>query len=426
MTQNKNSSDEISITSQNVRDVTSEGRGITNSPILGRDWTFLSSSVSVFPFVPLGLHSTNQVVNWKWSGFSSAAREDGLELFRWSRVDKKEEDLPLRLNKAAKIMKYNEAEYDSVFQEANNDSSWSHDETDRLFQLCEKYNLRFSVIYDRWPDEKRSLDDLKNHYYTIARKLAELRKFEPSTRNSVVFKHAQALIANPFDVDYERQRKEQLDKAFQMSRKELAAEENTVQEARRIEANRKRRNKERQRIQKLLAKGGDIRHPASVPVINSSEYPSSQKENSPNRHRSPQVGSTCLSDKYDRRGTFPRRKYHSGVFERSSILYTPVCNSQRNIRRMESLLDELGVGLRPIPTATVVEEFDLLRLDILNYLEAEKSLVRKEWDLHNLKVKLSKLQGEEPPPLPKILADNSRKQEDIHAGTSHRKRRKRL
>ncbi|GJQ10645.1 hypothetical protein GpartN1_g2436.t1 [Galdieria partita] len=412
-------------TEDSVRNITREGRG-TRSPIYGRDWTLLANSVSVFPSVPLGLYTDRPISHWNWKASPNTTREDKLELFHWSRSDKEEEDWISNFNKSAKILKYTDSEYEVVCQEANNDSSWSREETDLLFQLCEKYNLRFTVIYDRWPDERRSLEDLKNRYYSIARKLAEIRKFEPSAKNSVLFKQAQALIANPFDADYERRRKDQLEKAFQLSKKELDKEESTVREARQIEADRKRRAKERQRIQKLLAKGGDIRHPASVRLVHSIEYPSNQKEQSSNRHRHPQVGNASLSDKYDRKGNFPRRRYHPGVFERSSIIYTPISHSQRNIRRMEGFLEELGVGLRPMPTATVVEEFASLRLDILNYFEAEKALVRKEWDLHNLKVKLSKLRGEEPPPVPAILAESSRKQEDTVVTTSHRKRRKRL
>ncbi|EME32726.1 DNA methyltransferase 1-associated protein 1 [Galdieria sulphuraria] len=427
MTQSLCKYSEIVNTEESVRNITSEGRG-TRNPVYGRDWASLTNSVSVFPSVPVGLYSNNQVSRWKWKAFSSAKRKDGLELFHWSREDKDEEkeDLFSNLNKEAKILKYTDSEYEVVCQETNSDSSWSREETNLLFQLCEKYNLRFTVIYDRWPDERRSLEELKNRYYSVARKLAETRKFEPSTRNSVIFKHVQALIANPFDVDYERQRKVQLDNAFQFSKKELDREENTVREARQIEANRKRRAKERQRIQKLLSRGGDIRHPASVHIVPSVEYPSGQKEHFSNRHRQQQIGNASASEKYDRKGNFPRRRYHSGAFERSSILYTPVSHSQRNIRRVEGMLEELGVGLRPMPTATIVEEFDSLRLDLLNYFEAEKVLIRKEWDLHNLKVRLSKLRGEEPPPVPTFLAESSRKQEDTGVNTSHRKRRKRL
>ncbi|KAK4525299.1 hypothetical protein GAYE_SCF09G3207 [Galdieria yellowstonensis] len=415
-------------TEERVRNITCEGRNITNNPVYGRDWVSLSNSLSVFPSVPVGLcRDKETVTHWKWKTFSIPSRNDNLQLFHWSKDGKEEEeDSFSKFNKESKIMKYNDAEYELISQEPSLDSSWSREETDLLFELCEKYNLRFVVVHDRWQGEKRSLEDLKNRYYTIARKLAEIRKFEPSMRNSVLFKHTQALIANPFDVEYEKLRKEQLEKAFQVSKTELVAEENTVREARQIEANRKRRTKERQRIQKLLARGGDIRHPASVHMVQSAEYPSTQKDASSGRHRSPQVVGTSSLEKQNRKGTFPRRKYHSGAFERSSILYTPVSNSQRNMRRMEALLEELGVGLRPIPTAAVVEEFDSLRLDILNYFEAERALIRKEWDLHNLKVKLAKLRGEEPPPLPAILEESSRKQEDTGAHTSHRKRRKRL
>eukprot|EP00871_Galdieria_phlegrea_P002341 jgi/Galph1/3107/GphlegSOOS_G1767.1 len=404
------------------RNVTLEGRKSSASHVLGRDWNKLFSSTCVVPsLLPLVGAPRENKVTWKWKQFSNTARQDNLKLFHWEKKPCGEEkEHPFaKYKKEAKIMKYSESEYPIVSTATNNSSAWTKEETDLLFELCEKYNLRFAVIADRWPDEKWSMDDLKDRYYSIARKIVELRNFGPESRSSVLFKHCQALIANPFDIEYERERKKQLETQLTRPKTEVLEEEKVVQEARRIESNRKRRAKERQRMQNLLLKGGDIRHPASAYASPTLQSPNIQKAH----HTSPHLSGLPLSEKYDAKNTFPHRKTHSGAYERSSLLYTPVTQSSRNMRRVESLLEEVGVGLRPIPTCTVVDEFDYLRLDILNFLESEKIVIRKEWEVYNLKTKLCRLKGEEPPPLPAILAEQSQKQNDGHINTSHKKRR---
>jgi len=32
------------------------------------------------------------------------------------------------------------------------------EETDRLYSLCRQYDLRFFVIYDKWPDDGRTIE----------------------------------------------------------------------------------------------------------------------------------------------------------------------------------------------------------------------------------------------------------------------------
>lgn len=42
---------------------------------------------------------------------------------------------------------------------------WNKEETDQLFDLCERFDLRFVVIADRFPTS-RSVEELKNRYYS--------------------------------------------------------------------------------------------------------------------------------------------------------------------------------------------------------------------------------------------------------------------
>ena len=45
------------------------------------------------------------------------------------------------------MIKYTDAEYGLHL---NNDESWTKAETDYLFELCKRYDLRFFIIHDRW------------------------------------------------------------------------------------------------------------------------------------------------------------------------------------------------------------------------------------------------------------------------------------
>lgn len=42
---------------------------------------------------------------------------------------------------------------------------WTKDETDQLFDFCERFDLRFIVIADRFPSS-RTVEELKDRYYS--------------------------------------------------------------------------------------------------------------------------------------------------------------------------------------------------------------------------------------------------------------------
>lgn len=56
------------------------------------------------------------------------------------------------------------------------DENWTKQETDQLFDLCHRFDLRFVVIHDRWDHSKskRSIEDLKERYYGICNTLAKV------------------------------------------------------------------------------------------------------------------------------------------------------------------------------------------------------------------------------------------------------------
>ena len=73
----------------------------------------------------------------------------------------------------AEVPVYSDLEY----QQHLYDDSWTRQETDHLFELCKRFALRFVVMNDRWDRDKypnRSVEDLKERYYSICSKLVKV------------------------------------------------------------------------------------------------------------------------------------------------------------------------------------------------------------------------------------------------------------
>lgn len=55
---------------------------------------------------------------------------------------------------------------------------WSKEETDHLMDLCQRFDNRFIIVHDRFDSEKfnkRSLEDLKERYYSVSNRLTKVR-----------------------------------------------------------------------------------------------------------------------------------------------------------------------------------------------------------------------------------------------------------
>ena len=74
---------------------------------------------------------------------------------------------------------YTDEEYEQYLQGitsdnfVNTDPEWMKEETDYLWSLCADFDLRWIVIADRyeWEGKERTMEDLKDRYYSGVRKL---------------------------------------------------------------------------------------------------------------------------------------------------------------------------------------------------------------------------------------------------------------
>jgi DNA methyltransferase 1-associated protein 1 len=73
-------------------------------------------------------------------------------MYHWMKQKEVNDPYPFaRFNKKAKVVTYTEEEYKKVVQPMKSD--WDKRETDVLFDLCQRFDLRFIVIADRFADE---------------------------------------------------------------------------------------------------------------------------------------------------------------------------------------------------------------------------------------------------------------------------------
>lgn len=149
--------------------------------------------------------------------FTNVAREDGLKLTHYRRIDNKEEVYPFAAyNKLPSIPKYSDNLYDSVFK----DDDWSKEETAYLMKMASKYWLLWPVIADRYDFEgkKRTVLELKKRFHFIDDFVKAFKNEQPSG----------------FDFASEKTRKQQLQNYLSATFDEVEEEEKAMKEYERL------------------------------------------------------------------------------------------------------------------------------------------------------------------------------------------------
>ncbi|KAI8850435.1 hypothetical protein BC829DRAFT_389416, partial [Chytridium lagenaria] len=285
-------------------------------------------------------------VKWKWCSFKNPGRLDELELYHWVK----------ERNRSISIPDFTPEEY----QQHLEDPDWTYDETKYLLELCNRFDLRFIVISDHFEYEakSRSIEDLKERYYSVTKKILGLR-------NDTV---------DPEISQYTFNKEELL---------------NT--ELRRREQSEKKWAADRDRILKLFA-NNELATPVNMSALQAGglkkikklgkpEDASSATEATPNPLRKDRKSSMKLIDD-SVETAFKKEKIPPGVYLRTSRLFTPKANI---VAKVKEVMDEYKLPAVPtIPTAAVCEKFDTLRINIVNLLELKKLLDRQEHEVRVL------------------------------------------
>ncbi|ONK59286.1 uncharacterized protein A4U43_C08F4890 [Asparagus officinalis] len=166
-------------------------------------------------------------ITWQWLPFSSSARTDNLQLYHWVRVvngvPPTGDYLFAKYNKKVDVLKYTDEEYDKHLI----DPGWTKEETDQLFDLCERFDLRFVVIADRFPSA-RSVEELKSRYYAVSRALLLARAPSPGDVSG------HPLVKESYNMAHEIERKRALSALFSQTKQQERRDAEILAEAKRI------------------------------------------------------------------------------------------------------------------------------------------------------------------------------------------------
>ncbi|KAF7792812.1 hypothetical protein EIP86_003911 [Pleurotus ostreatoroseus] len=191
-------------------------------------------------------------VKWEWRTFKNGARKDSLKLSHWAKAGSDPE--------AASLSEYNFANYNvqpNVFLYSQDeysrhltDSEWTKEETDYLFNLVREFDLRWYVIADRYDypgGQPRTMEDLKDRYASVCRKLIRNRPWAGDEASK-----SQMLSSFSFDKDRELLRKQYVASLENRTQEQILEEEALFIEIKRLEQNERRFKKDREELLRTL------------------------------------------------------------------------------------------------------------------------------------------------------------------------------
>ncbi|GAY44889.1 hypothetical protein CUMW_085330 [Citrus unshiu] len=170
---------------------------------------------------------SDEKITWQWLPFTNSARKDNLQLYHWVRVVN---GVPptgdysfAKYNKSVDVVKYTDEEYEKYLT----DPMWTKEETDQLFELCERFDLRFIVIADRFPSS-RTVEELKDRYYGVSRAILIARAPSPTDVSG------HPLVKDPYNVSQEVERKRALSMVLSQTKHQERKDAEVLAEAKRI------------------------------------------------------------------------------------------------------------------------------------------------------------------------------------------------
>jgi len=336
----------------------------------------------------------SKVRQWKWMEFSNSARNDDLVLHHWRRkVDEGKEYPFAEFGKANNDVTYTDEEYNLYLHDES--GKWSRAESDYLFDLSRRFDQRFAVITDRYDDNQcpnRTMEDLKDRYYSVVTKLIKART--PAGQDVKD-------LPPTYDCEHEKHRKEQLNKLFNRTPEQVEEEEMLVAELKKIEIRKKERDKKSQDINKLITateskpisissnninKTNDHNNVLSIETSDAQQI-ANRKDKKLGKKLKKRKSDGGVEQKpiKDQQGIkFPEIK-GAGIFLRSSKLKMPPSVGNKKTRAVEQLLEELSVDIIPMPTEDICQSFNDLRNQLLLLYELKQAMGNCEYELQTLR-----------------------------------------
>ncbi|KAJ1393370.1 SANT/Myb domain [Sesbania bispinosa] len=303
---------------------------------------------------------SDEKITWQWLPFTNSARKDNLHLYHWVRVVN---GVPptgdysfAKYNKSVDIIKYTDEEYDKYLT----DPMWTKEETDKLFDLCERFDLRFIVIADRFPSS-RTVEELKDRYYSVSRAILIARA--PSSGDVA----ANPLVKEPYNVSQEMERKRALSMVLSQTRQQERKDEEVLIEAKRIAE---------------LRMPSKAAEETQLPVASNAGAEVSERA-VPGETVSPmnvQLPSMVVPDNASTLASLRILRVYLRTYALEQMVQAANSSAGlRIIKRVDQTLQDLGVNLKPrVPTKAVCAEHLELRKEILTWLNLQKQVQYKE------------------------------------------------
>lgn len=312
---------------------------------------------------------------WKWMPFTNPGRKDSAVFYHWRRSEDEGKDYQFsKYNKNVQIPIYSDQEYQLHLAKED----WTREETDQLFDLCRRFDLRWFVVNDRYDNrrfsssQKRSIEDMKDRYYSICNTLDKLRA-APGQGEAIADQYV-------YDVDHERRRKEQLEKLFERTREQVEEEERLLQELKKIETRKKERERKAQDLQKLIAaadSGTEGARRAERKSVKKKLAASQMKKGGESAQDTKVVEAACGIKFPDYKGT--------GVMLRSQRMKLPISVGQKKIKAIEQMITDYNIDPHPMPTPEICQLFNELRSDAVLLYDLKIAYMNSEMDLQTLR-----------------------------------------
>ncbi|XP_020593164.1 SWR1-complex protein 4 isoform X2 [Phalaenopsis equestris] len=304
-------------------------------------------------------------ITWQWLPFTNSARSDNLQLYHWVRVVN---GIPptgdyqfAKYNKSIDVVKYTDEEYEKYLT----DSMWTKEETDQLFEMCERFDLRFIVIADRFPSS-RTVEELKGRYYSVSRALLIARA--PSAADVA----GHPLVKDPYDMAHEVERKRALSAILSRTKQQEIKDIEILSEAKRITES---------RIASKGAEHVDIPDdPTDIEITDKGTRAESPSPSSNMQTSSIVAASAAITESTTTPASLRMLRVYLRTYALDQMVQAASSNAgPRTIKRVEQTLSDLGVHIKPkVPTKAVCAEHLELRKEILALFNLQKQLQNKE------------------------------------------------
>ena len=292
---------------------------------------------------PLG--KNDHVTKWVWTKFNNPARSDKFKFSHWQREEDVDHDYEYaQFNKKIKLVEFTQEEYENLIKDM--DPSWTYEETTYLWDLCSRFDLRFTIIHDRYDWQTcRTIEELKDRYYSISRRILEDKNI-----------HDHPILKSGYNYEQEMKRRAYLEKTINKSKEDADIEGELLNQAFELE----------KKIEKF-------------------EKTENFEKNLLEEKRNDVIFEDYVKSNANESDSF--------VYLRSDKMKYPLPICEKLQKKVEVLIKELNIPEKLIPTMRVEEAYDNLRINLILLTSLKKHSDKKEREILILSQKSYDLQN---------------------------------